>query len=316
MRTLSHAVLFCAFLSTTAVAQTNNRAAAPPQKPAGATRNIPAIKCTDHSAAASCKSFNQLVGARDEQLLRDVLGAPGVNKRHISYVCLRPHDDAFNVIDYYIPEPKEYRLFWDLNEEIAKFDKEIAEYADDSPHANRALRQTAEGLRENAERTRKLEEDEEFSDLSDPPAVSRYTKDQWFQDHGRDFVYTVGFITVSRYQAGLNKGPAIETGEWRMRPSDRGGAQNDPQTWFTGAYAWIEGFNRQHGNVSARDDEPQTAHISLDPSSIYIHYKFENPAGDMVDYTMQMNRLTGRFVEDFKFPYSSDEASGTCVVFK
>jgi len=286
-----------------AVAQSKSPAAATPKQPtASVTRTIPAIKCVDHDSVAACKSLKQLVDARDERLLREIWGGPGHNKRHISYVCLRPRVDAFNVIGFDIPEPKEYQQPYTLNEQMAK--------APDGPV------HTIPTEREMAEREKKLMEDSVFADFSDPPAVSRYTKDQWFQDHSKDFVYVVGLITDLRYQDGLDEGPALEMGEWSMLANNKGDIQHDPPVWFTGAYAWIERFNREHNNMSARDDEPEKAHISLDPFSIHIHYKFENPAGDLVDYTMQINRLTGRFVEDFRYPHDSDEVSGTCMIFK
>lgn len=303
MRAFSYALVFCAFLSIMAVAQTKNPAAAPPKRPAtSAERIIPPIKCVDHDTATACKSFRQLVDARDDRLIRAVWGEQGHNNRHISYVCLRPQADAFNVIEFDIPDPKAYLQPYTLNEDMAK--------SADDPHP------TSPTMREIAERSKKLMEDSMFEDFSDPPAVSQYTKDQWFQDHSKDFVYALGLIADFRYQDGLDKSPALESGEWSMLASSKGTVQHEPPAWFTGAYSWIEKFNRQHDDVSARDDEPERAHISADPASIYIHYKFENPAQDMVDYTMQINRLTGRFVENFKFPDSNEEASGTCMIFK
>jgi len=108
----------------------------------------------------------------------------------------------------------------------------------------------------------------------------------------------------------------MESGEWSVLASNKGGVKNDPPTWFIGSYAWIERFNREHDNISGKDDEPERAHISVDPSSIHIHDKFENPSGEIVDYTIQIHRLTGRFVEYFKHPDGNDEASGTCMIFR
>ncbi|MGD0631581.1 MAG: hypothetical protein ABR987_19800, partial [Terracidiphilus sp.] len=107
---MSYAVVFCASLTIIASAQIKGPSTAPSiRPPANAVRTIPAIKCVDHDTATACKSFKQLVDARDERLLSAVWGQPGQNNRHTSYVCLRKQDDAFSVIDFDIPELKEFR---------------------------------------------------------------------------------------------------------------------------------------------------------------------------------------------------------------
>lgn len=298
LRTFSYAVVFCASLSIMAPAQTKAPSVAPAKRPAAnAARTIPAIKCVDHDTAPACKSFKELVDAHDERLLNAVWGQPGHNSRHTSYVCLRKQDDTFSVIEFDIPELKEFRPpFNEHYEEMAR-----------SPNAS---------LRESVEPNKKLFEDSVFEDFSDPPAVSQYTKEQWFQNHSKDFVYALAFVADSVYQDGLDKGTMMETGEWSTWAGSGGSKQHDPSTWFTGTYAWIERFNREHGNVSAKDDDPEHAHISVDLSSVKVHFNYENPSRDTVDYTMQINRLTGRFIEYFKFPSGSDENYGTCMIFK
>lgn len=302
MRILLSATLFFAYISMMATAQTNSPGANPKISEANTARAIPTIKCVDHETAAACKSFKELVDARDERLLRQVLGDRGHAQRHIAYVCLRPKVDAFSVIEFEVPGPETYRPPSSINEDIAR-------YADDSLPTNRLFRETEEIAKKGIE-------DSIFMDFSDPPAVSQYIKDQWFQDHSKDFVYSLGLVADNLYQDGLDKGIAIEPGEWSMMAGNKGSRRHDPPTWFMGSYAWIERFNFQHGDVSARDDDQEHAHISIDPSSIHIHDKFENPGGSLVDYTMQINRLTGRFVEYFKIPDANGEASGTCMIFK
>ncbi len=206
------------------------------------------------------------------------------------------------MIEFDIPEPKKYRPPFN-------FDEDIAHYADDSVPTNRAMRESDES-------TKKLIENEEFEDFSDPPAVSQSTKDQWLQDHSKDFVYLPGFVFDFNFQDGQDMGSVSDMGEWMMLAGGNDGKQHDPPAWFTGGYAWIERFNREHGDVSARDDDPEHGHISVDPSSIYVHYSFKNPSDEMVDYRLQINRLTGRFVEFFKLPDGSDEKTGTCMIFK
>jgi hypothetical protein len=177
-------------------------------------------------------------------------------------------------------------------------------------------RSANDSIRESVGPNKKLWEDSVFQDFSDPPVVSKHTKEQWFDDHSKGFVYALSLVSDTIYQNGLDKGTMMETGEWSMLAGSAGSKQHGPPAWFTGTYAWIERFNREHGNVSAKDDDPEHAHISLDLSSIKVHFNYENPSRDTVDYTMEINRLTGRFVEYFKFPSSSDENSGTCMIFK
>jgi len=303
MRTLGVAVLFFALFSMTAVAQASSSATASRKRPAAsAARVLPAIKCVDQDTVAACRSFKELVDARDERLLRAVVGDEGDGHRHISYVCFRPKTDTFSVVEFDIPDPKTYRT-------PSNIDEEIARYADDPLPANQSFRETEEMAKKGIE-------DSIFMDFSDPPAVRRSTKDQWFLDHSKDFVYSLGFVADSLYQDGLFSRLAMDGGEWSMLAGNKGSTQHDSPIWFIGAYAWIERFNLQHGDVSAKDDDHEHGHISVDPSSIHVHYKYENPSGSLVDYTLQIHRSTGRFVESFNSPDGNGEASGTCVIFK
>jgi hypothetical protein len=302
LRTLSYAVVFSASLSIMAAAQTKDPSAAPQKRPtANAVRTIPTVKCVDHDTAAACKSFKQLVDARDRGLLAQVLGASNF-RRHTAYVCFRPNDDYFSVVDLEIPEPKSYQRHLDA-------DQEIARDADDSVPTNAAMRAIME-------QSKKAAESSEFMDFSDPPAVSQYTRDKWYQDHGKDFVYSIGEVGDYRYQDGINMGPVDDWGEWTMLASSKDGKQNDPPTWFLGGYAWIERYNSQHGDEAARDDDPEHGHISVDLSSVNVHYKYKSASGEVIDYTMHIHRLTGRFVEDFRSPNVSNQTSGTCMIFK
>lgn len=240
--------------------------------------------------------------AGDPQILRDIFGVPAHARGHISYVCLRPGSDAFSVVEFDVPESKDFKKPETLDEDIAR-------YADDSVAGNRELRESLQQVKGMIEKM-------EFGDFSDPPAVSQYTKDQWFQDHGKDFLYAPGLVYDFRFQNGQDMGSVSDVGEWSMLAASKESKQLDPPIWFTGGYAWIERFKRRHGDASARDDDPEYGHISVYPSSIQIHYRSENPSGDTADYALQIHRLTGRFVESFKFPYSNDEDSGTCMIFR
>lgn len=303
LRTLSYTVVFCASLSIMAAAQTKGLSAAPSKQPtANAVRTIPAVKCVDHDTLAACKSFKELIDVRDKGLLAQVLGTLNEDQRHTAYVCFRPNADTFSIVEFSIPRLKSYHPQLFTQDDFAR-------YADDT-HPTNAL------MRASMEQQKKMEENSVFMDFSDPPAVSQYTKDKWYQNHSKEFLYSPNIVSDWRYQDGIDMGPVMDMGEWRIFASSKNGKQNDPPSWFLGGYAWIERYNGQHGDELIRDEDPKHGHINVDMSSIQIHYKFENPAGDMVDYTMRIHRLTGRFVESFTGPYGTNSESGTCMIYR
>ena len=309
MRGLSCAVLFCTLISTAAMAQTNGSATGSPRKPAtGGAKAIPTIRCGNPNTATACKSFKQLVDARDQGLLAQILGTPGF-RRHTSFVCLRPNVDFFSIVAVNILGPEAY------GPSLIEIDEKFAHDIDSIP-TNASTREIIEQSNRDSEELKKSAENQEFMDYSNPPAISKSTKDKWFEDHRKGLLYSPGLVEVYRYQDGINFGPVEDWGEWSMLASSKDGKQKDPPTWFTGGYAWIERFNNQHGNQSEKDDDPKHGHILVDTSSIQVHYKYENGAGDTVDYTMRINRLTGRFVESMSSPGSTNHVSGTCMIFK
>lgn len=297
--------VFCLILYfTTAAAQTKGPVVDPPKKPAkSASRPIPAIKCTDPDTATACKSLKELLDARDERLVSEILGQSSHSGTHFSYVCLRPKTDAFSVIEFDAPGREEYHAF--PVEEIARF-------ADDSVPLNREMRKEIES-------TKELLEETEFSEISsryDKPAVSSFTKEQWYQDHSKDFVYRSGFVIDEVYQDGLSMRLVSDSGEWTKQAGNKEGMQGDSAAWFLGGFAWIERYNLQHGNVAASDDDPEQGHIRVDPRTVYVHYKFKNTSNAMVDYKLQIHRGTGRFVEAAESQGTTSEITGTCLVFK
>lgn len=293
----------------TATGQTSGPTAGSPRRFAwGGAKAIPAIECNNPDTAEACKSFKELVDARDQGLLAQVMGTPEF-RRHTSFVCLRPNADFFSIVDLEIPEPTAYdSSMFNMNE---KFAHDI-----DSIPKNASTREALEESKKSIEESKSYDEIQEFMDFSNPPAVSKYTKDRWYEDHIKEFVYSRGIVEVFRYQDGINFGPVEDWGEWSMLASSKDGKQKDPTTWFTGGYAWIERYNNQHGNRSAKDDDPKHGHILVDTSSVQVHYKYGNGAGETVNYTMQINLLTGRFVESMSSPGSANHVSGTCMIFK
>jgi hypothetical protein len=293
----------------TATAQTNAPAPGSPKvRAAGGAKAIPAIECNDPDTMAACKSFKGLVDARDQGLLAQVLGTSEF-RRHTSFVCLRPKADFFSIVNLDIPEPTAYQpSSFNTDEKFA--------HDTDSIRRNASTRKLLDDFKKDREESKKNAENQGFMDFSNPPAISKFTKDRWYEDHSKVFIYSPGIVEDYRYQDGINFGPAEDWGEWSMLASIKDDKQNDPTTWFTGGYAWIERYNSQHGNQSAKDDDPKHGHILVDTSSILVHYKYGNGSGDTVDYTMRINLLTGRFVESMSSPGSANRASGTCMIFK
>ena len=86
-----------ALLSLTTVAATAqtkpNTTSAAKKSPPVAARAVPSIKCADPDTVTACKSFKQLVEARDRRILDILMGTqsastkPSSYRRHIAYVC-------------------------------------------------------------------------------------------------------------------------------------------------------------------------------------------------------------------------------------
>jgi hypothetical protein len=236
------------------------------------------------------------------------MGRSGQTQGHIAYICFRPKSDAFGVIEFPFPKPKEYKAF--LKEDISR-------YTDDSvPELFPGERKM---MRESLEATKEMQEKTEFSETTDrfgKPAVSQFIKEQWYQDHSKDFNYSLGFVFDRVYQDGLEAGSVSEFGEWSTLANNKVGNQTGSDAWFLGGFAWLERYNLQHGNVSSSDDDPEHGHIRVDPTTIYVHYKYQNPSKETVDYTIQIHRLTGRFIEAFESPDGSNQITGTCLIFR
>ena len=83
----------------------------PKKSPSAAARTVPAIKCTEPDSLVACKSFKQLVDARDKDLIDSLTGDKESKQRHFAYSCLRPKDDAFEVIEFDEPLREDFRPY-------------------------------------------------------------------------------------------------------------------------------------------------------------------------------------------------------------
>jgi hypothetical protein len=251
-------------------------------------RVIPTIKCTDPDTMAACKSFKQLVEARDERIVKILSGMLSTYRNlsdshsHKAYVCLAKGSDKFKTVDFDLPKGKGYASY--LN--------------DDS--------------------VRRSEEQSAFLGPSTPDhPVSQLTQDEWFNEHLSRNVYDFHEVDVHEYKDGLHFDWEEDFGKW-SRPSD---TQNDPdyddEAIFVGAYAWLErhtGIDKDSPDIG---DDPEHAHITIADGTVYVHYRFQNNNGGNTDYRLKIQESTGRFTETF-IPSDMEafENSGTCMIFK
>jgi hypothetical protein len=290
---LSIVTLLTVGLTTTAaMSQTKPTTTSPAKKsPPVVAKVIPVIKCTDPDTMAACKSFKQLVEARDERIVKILLGMLSTYRnlsdshRHIAYVCLAKGSDKFKTVDFDLPKGKSYTHYsFYLNEDTL----------------------------------RRSEEHSAFLGPSTPNhPVSQLTQDQWFNEHLSQEVYDFGEVDVHEYKDGLHYDWENDFGKW-SRPSD---TQNDPaydgEANLVGAYEWLErhtGIDKDSPDIG---DDPEHAHITIADGTVYVHYRFQNKSGGNTQYRLKIQESTGRFTETFTpSDMEAFENSGTCITFK
>ena len=59
----------------------------------------------------ACKSFKQLLAARDKDLMDSLTGDKDSELRHFAYVCLRSKEDVFKIVNFSEPLPEDYRPY-------------------------------------------------------------------------------------------------------------------------------------------------------------------------------------------------------------
>lgn len=282
-------------LTTTAAQQTNPNTTNPTKKsPPVVAKTVPTVKCTDPATMTACKSFKQLVDARDERIVKILLGTQSAfaklsdYHRHIAYVCPRKQLDDFWTVDFELPAGKSYKPYsFYLSEETEK-------------RSNEALA---------------------FLGPSTPNhPVDPSIQDQWYDEHSNRDVYDFDSVDTHEYTDGLPSKWEVDFGKW-SRPSE---AQNDPASddvaTFEGAYVWLE---RQTGNEKDSPeigDDPEHAHISIVDGNIHVHYRFETKTGAHIDHELNIQESTGRFTQTLvvlELPSMGPvEESGTCMIFK
>ena len=254
-------------------AQNSHSAPAPAKKAV----SMPSIKCDDPESSKACKSFKQLMDAKDKDLTNMVLGDPGPGiDTHRSYVCFRPNVDTFFIIQ--ADEPKKGMLY---------------RY----PLGSKFLPSFA------------------FLDREHP--VSEETKKRWVDEHVDSMLYTFRSVGMSIYADGIFSDFVMDYGDWScVRGIDSLTCYGDTPT-FEGGFAWLEAFNARNKNSLAADDDPEHGHIEINEYVISLHYSFQNKLKSKTDYHLTIQRSTGRFHETFEVPgMDTSEASGSCLIYK
>jgi hypothetical protein len=271
--------------ATTAFPQTKATTTNPLKKlPPVAPRTIPSIKCTDRDSMVACKSFKQLVEARDERIVEIILGTPSKYYGHVAYVCLAQNSDKFTTVDFNLPNSKSYSSysFYQGNESVKKSDEQLAFLGPSTPNH----------------------------------PVDPSVQDQWFNEHMNQEVYKFGSVDVHEYRNGLREETEWDYGKW-SRPSEDSPAR-DAEATFEGAYVWLARHTGIDKDAPDIGDDPEHAHITIGGSTIYVHYRFQNNNGGNTDYRLIIQKSTGRFTETFTPLDREDvfEHSGTCMIFK
>lgn len=286
------ALLSFGLTTTGAVPQTKPNTASPAKKSSPvAARTIPTIKCTDPDTMAACKSFKQLVEARDERIVKILLGMPSTHGNpsdyylHIAYVCLAKGSDEFKTVDFQLPKGKSYSPYsFYLSEDVERRSEEQAAFLGPSTPAH---------------------------------PVNPSVQDQWYQEHLNQEVYDFGSVDVHEYRNGLHIDWELDYGKWSRLSKTQNDPAYDDEATFEGAYVWLARHTGDDRDSPDIGDDPEHAHISIVDGKIYVHYRFENKSGGNTDDELSIQQSTGRFLETFTpSDMKSFENSGTCMIFK
>ena len=285
--TLSIIVLLSlGFVETVAVSQTKpNTTGTAKKSPSVAARTLPTIKCTDPDSMVACKSFKQLVDARDKDLLDSLTGDKESKQRHFAYACLRPKDDAFEVIEFDEPLPAQYRPHSSLD------------YGNNLVSTLQKLR--AFPYIEGKPNTHLIE-----------------AQSKWYEDHDDFYVYDFGAVEVDSWRNGILSDYISDSGKWRKLAAQGNSSSNEDAT-FESAHQWLADFDEASANQLASADDREKPRISVDDTSIAVRYSFKNQNNDYTDYRLNIQRSTGRFIESFETTgIEPFENSGICMMFK
>jgi hypothetical protein len=249
---------------------------------------VPNVRCTDPDSQLACKSFKQLLDARDKDLLSAVLGDSDMGGKHYSYVCFHPKDDAFRIVEFYEPQPSGYRPY------------------------------TASDSKEGTSLVMTFRKQSAFPYSEGKSATQLWDiQSKWLEDHKDYLLYDFGATYVESFEAGNLALWREDFGKWSRKADDQGRPERNGAASFDGAHYWLENTDAAHYDELAKGDDAKYAQVSLDESSIYVRYSFKNNGDSTTEYTLKIRRSTGRFTETFKSSLSdSFDSAGTCLIFK
>ena len=280
------ALLTFGLTATVAMSQTKPNTTGPAKKSLPVVaRTIPTIKCPAPDSMVACRSFKQLVEARDERLLKIIMGESSIYHGHMAYICLSKKADEFKTVDFDLPNGKSYTNYsFYLNEDAVS----------------------------------RSEEQSAFLGPSTPNhPVSPSTQDQWFNEHLNQEVYDFGDVDVHEYRNGLHYDWELDHGKWSRLSETQSNPAYDDEATFEGAYVWLARHTGKDKDALDIGDDPEHAHISITDGTIYVHYRFQNNNGGNTDYALKIQESTGRFTETFTpSDMEAFENSGTCMMFK
>ena len=279
------ALLSLGLTASAAMSQTKpNTTGTAKKSPSVAVRTVPTIKCTDPDSMVSCKSFKQLVDARDKDLMDSLTGDKESKQKHFAYVCLRPKDDEFEIVDFNEPPPGDFRPY---------MPPDGAASAGATVFELQAFPYGAKSVVKVIDAQKK-----------------------WYEDHDDFSVYQVGSVYLESWEKGIETGSVSDFGKWRL-PSPQSHSRSDEDASFESAHHWLAVFNKGNADQLAAADDRERPRILVDDTSVYAHYSYKNGNNDYTDYTLTIQRSTGRFRESFEATGAEPfEDSGTCMSFK
>lgn len=254
------------------------------------------VRCTKSKA---CSSFKELMDAGDQKIKLLVFGDPKNQTKHVAYVCPRPVDDAFSVVEFTLPPQSVYER---------PYNEQIAPFVDQSKQLNRDMLKSINSTQD------MLSPFSPLATLGSPP-IGDAVKREWLRAQASGFVYAYGYVSISLYQDGVPAGTLSDFGDWMEPAEAKRNTHSDPQ-WFTGGYSWLTSFNESHKNLYGAEDDPKHAHISLIPDTIDVSYSYNSTSGMLIHYNLQIQRVTGRFTESFKSSGQANQTAGSCMIFR
>ena len=280
------ALMSLVLLATAAMSQTKpNTTSTPKKSPSVAARTVPPVKCTDPDTMVACKSFKQLVEARDQRIEKIILGTPSKYHMHLAYVCLAHSSDSFTTVDFDLPNRNSYSpySFWS-SEDVMKRSEELSAFLGPSTPNH---------------------------------PVDPSIQDQWFNEHLNQEVYDFGTVDFHKYRNGLHVDWESDYGKWSMRDEPQSKPASTSEATFEGAYLWLAGHTGDDKDSPDIGDDPEHAHVSIADGKVYMRYRFENNNGGNTDYGLSIQESTGRFTETFTpSDMEAFENSGTCMIFR